>query len=51
MEGEFSPHAASSSEDNSSAERMIPHRFVLRNKGILTSESPKKQCLTLDDDV
>jgi hypothetical protein len=51
MEGEPSPQAASSSEDSSIAVSRITQRFVLRNKGILTSKTPKKQCLSMDDDV
>jgi len=42
MEGEFSPQAAKKREDNTIAVTMMARRFVLRNKGFLTSASPKK---------
>jgi hypothetical protein len=44
--GEFSPQAANNIEDSSKPVMGISQRFVPRNKGILTSYSPKSM---LDD--
>jgi hypothetical protein len=41
MEGVLASQAARRSEDKSNAERSTPPRFIPRNKGILTSHSPK----------
>jgi hypothetical protein len=41
IEGEFSPHAAKRIEDKSRKLTRVSQRFVPRNTGFLTSESPR----------